>query len=218
MGCVCMKQRQAFEDPSILASQTRCMVLNKVTVEEVKSLDELFRKLSSSIVDDGFINREEFQLGLFRNNEKRSLLAQRMFDLFDSKHDGVIDFGEFVRSLSIFHPDTPQEEKVIFAFKIHDIGNTSFIQKEGVKKMIAEFLAESSLILSDDIIEAIIDKTFEEADSERDGKIDIEEWKDFVARKPSLLENMMTVPYLKDLTTAFPSFVLRSEKEEEIVD
>ncbi|XP_073305075.1 calcineurin B-like protein 4 isoform X3 [Primulina huaijiensis] len=189
-----------------------------VTVEEVKSLDELFRKLSSSIVDDGFINREEFQLGLFRNNEKRSLLAQRMFDLFDSKHDGVIDFGEFVRSLSIFHPDTPQEEKVIFAFKIHDIGNTSFIQKEGVKKMIAEFLAESSLILSDDIIEAIIDKTFEEADSERDGKIDIEEWKDFVARKPSLLENMMTVPYLKDLTTAFPSFVLRSEKEEEIVD
>ncbi|XP_073305074.1 calcineurin B-like protein 4 isoform X2 [Primulina huaijiensis] len=212
MGCVCMKQRQAFEDPSILASQTR------FTVEEVKSLDELFRKLSSSIVDDGFINREEFQLGLFRNNEKRSLLAQRMFDLFDSKHDGVIDFGEFVRSLSIFHPDTPQEEKVIFAFKIHDIGNTSFIQKEGVKKMIAEFLAESSLILSDDIIEAIIDKTFEEADSERDGKIDIEEWKDFVARKPSLLENMMTVPYLKDLTTAFPSFVLRSEKEEEIVD
>ncbi|XP_073020450.1 calcineurin B-like protein 4 isoform X2 [Primulina eburnea] len=212
MGCVCMKQRQAFEDPSILASQTR------FTVKEVKSLDELFRKLSSSIVDDGFINREEFQLGLFRNNEKRSLLAQRMFDLFDSKHDGVIDFGEFVRSLSIFHPDTPQEEKAIFAFKIHDIENTSFIQKEGVKKMIAEFLAESSLILSDDIIEAIIDKTFEEADSERDGKIDIEEWKDFIARKPSLLENMMTVPYLKDLTTAFPSFVLRSEKEEETVD
>ncbi|XP_073131208.1 calcineurin B-like protein 4 [Henckelia pumila] len=211
MGCVCMKQMRVFKDPSdVLASQTR------FTVKEVKSLNELFKKLSSSIVDDDFINREEFQLGLFRNNDQWSFLAERMFDLFDSKHDGLIDFGEFVRSLSIFHPNTPQEEKVIFAFKIHDIGDTGFIQKEGVKKMMAELLAESNLILSDDIIEAIIDKTFEEADSERDGKIDIEEWKDFVARKPSLLKNM-TVPYLKDLTSAFPSFVLKTEKEEEFV-
>lgn len=36
-----------------------------------------------------------------------------MFDMFDLKHDGVIDFGEFIRSLSIFHPDTPQEEKAV---------------------------------------------------------------------------------------------------------
>lgn len=33
--------------------------------------------------------------------------------MFDSKHDGVIDFGEFIRCLSIFHPDTPQEEKAV---------------------------------------------------------------------------------------------------------
>ncbi|XP_073315808.1 calcineurin B-like protein 4 [Primulina huaijiensis] len=137
--------------------------------------------------------------------------------MLNSKHDGVIDSGEFIRSLSIFHPSTPQEERAIFAFKIHDIGKTGFIQKEGIKKMITELLTETNLILSDDIIEDMIDKTFEEEDSERDGKIDLEEWKDFVGRKPSLLKNE-TIPYLKDLTTAFPSYVLRSEKEEEIVD
>lgn len=34
-----------------------------------------------------------------------------MFDLFDLKHDGAIDFREFARSMNTFHPDTPQEEK-----------------------------------------------------------------------------------------------------------
>ncbi|KAL2551095.1 Calcineurin B-like protein 4 [Forsythia ovata] len=167
-----------------------------VTVKEIKALNELFRKLSSSVNDDGVISREEFQLGLFRNSNEQSLFADRMFNLFDSNNDGEIDFGEFIRSLSTFHPDTPQVEKAIFTFKLYDIWQTGFIKREEVKKMITELLKESSLIISDDFIEAIIDKTFEEADYGRDGKIDIEEWKDFAIRNPSLLKNM-TIPYLK---------------------
>lgn len=36
----------------------------------------------------------------------------QLFDLFDLKQDGVIEFEEFVRSLSIFHPNAPEAEKL----------------------------------------------------------------------------------------------------------
>ncbi|XP_021278937.1 calcineurin B-like protein 7 [Herrania umbratica] len=208
MGCACVKQRVGYEDTAILAAQT-CF---KET--EVKALYKLFRKLSSSLVNDGYLSKEEFQLGLFGNSNKQSLFADRIFQLFDTNHDGFLDFGEFIRSLSVFHPDAPRSEKVGFAFQLYDIGQSGFIEPEEVKEMIWALLDESDLILSDDDVEVIIDKTFEDADSKRDGKIDLEEWKEFVARNPTLLKNM-TVPHLKDMTTAFPSFVLRSDIEDD---
>ncbi|GMJ00450.1 calcineurin B-like protein 10, SOS3-LIKE CALCIUM BINDING PROTEIN 8 [Hibiscus trionum] len=80
--------------------------------------------------------------------------------------------------------------------------------------MIVALLNESNLLLSDEIIDAIVDKTFKDADSNGDGKIDLDEWNEFVARNPTLIKNM-TIPYLKDMMTAFPSFVLRSDAEDD---
>ncbi|XP_019238769.1 PREDICTED: calcineurin B-like protein 7 isoform X2 [Nicotiana attenuata] len=206
MGCALRKQERIYEDHVVLAAQTH------FSFEDVKTLSELFRKLSCSISNDGFISREEFQLGLFRDSRKQSLFSDR---LFDSNNDGLIDFGEFIRTLSIFHPDASQAEKIAVAFKLYDLWQRDFIGREEVKELILALLYESELILTDDIVEAIVDKTFEEADSKGDGKIDIEEWNNFAALNPSLLKNM-TIPYLKDITAAFPSFVLNTEKNDEI--
>jgi hypothetical protein len=51
-------------------------------------------------------------LALFRNRKRENLFADRVFQLFDVKQNGVIEFGEFVRSLSVFHPCAQNEDKM----------------------------------------------------------------------------------------------------------
>ncbi|KAI6707768.1 hypothetical protein NL676_010730 [Syzygium grande] len=180
------------------------------TVSEVESLYELFKKLSTSVIKDGLIHKEELQLALFQNSKKRSLFLDRMFDLFDVNRNGHIEFGEFVRSLSVFHPKTPYAVKASYAFKLYDLRQTGYIERVELKEMVLALLSESELNLSDDVVEMIVDKTFAEADAKGEGRIDEEEWKEYVAKSPLMLKNM-TLPYLMDITTSFPSFVLPGE-------
>ncbi|XP_078167919.1 calcineurin B-like protein 9 isoform X4 [Carex rostrata] len=180
--------KMSYRDFVRLSDESGCFSVN-----EVEALYELYKRISCSIIDDGLIHK--------------------VFDLFDEKRNGVIEFDDFIHALTVFHPFAPLDDKINFAFRLYDLRQTGFIEREEVEQMVVAILSESDMRLTDDLVGAIIDKTFEDADADRDGKINREDWKEFVFRHPTLLKNM-TLPYLRNITTAFPSFVFNTVVED----
>ncbi|XP_021750383.1 calcineurin B-like protein 7 [Chenopodium quinoa] len=73
-------QMDSTEAPIQAMSQNFQLLLknDEFTEEEVDLLYDLFNKLSNSVVKDGFIQKEELQLALFKNSMKRSLFLDRV--------------------------------------------------------------------------------------------------------------------------------------------
>ncbi|XP_057813772.2 calcineurin B-like protein 1 isoform X5 [Cryptomeria japonica] len=168
------------------------------SINEVEALYELFKKLSSSVIDDGLIHKEEFHLALFRSTSRENLFADRDLASVQKSRISSIRFSTI---------------SDVVAFRIYDLRQTGYIEREELKQMITALLNESDVKVTDEVLESILDKTFSDADFRHDGKIDREEWREFVVRNPSILK-FMTLPYLKNITIAFPSFIFNTEVDD----
>lgn len=189
-------------DPRAIAKDT-CF-----SEDEVYALFELFRNVSSSVVADGTIHKDDFSVALFKTS-KENLFVERVFDLFDVKRNGVVDFGEFVRSLSVFHPGAPFTQKADFAFKIYDLKKTGVIDKDEVHNLLSAMLNENpDLRLPKGAVGDIVDRTFQEVGKSRTGCITTEEWHALCSQNPMVI-GYMTLPVLNELTTKYPSFAFK---------
>ena len=105
-----------------------------------------------------------------------SKLGKYVFRLYDTNHDGVIDFTEFIVINQIMSSGTPEEvlEKI---FNVFDRNHDGSISKKEMGRMVKGLY---SLIKHDHPgvgpKEVIVDSAFREMDHDADGEVTLEEF------------------------------------------
>lgn len=139
---------------------------------QIQKLYKRFRKLDKD--GNGEISREEFMaIPSLSSNP----LLDRVLSVFDTNHDHNVDFREFVRALAIFSPDVDKKEKLFFTFKMYDIDGDGKVSNRDLFRTLQIMVGSN---LSDVQLQQIVDKTFIEADLDRDGYISFPEFEKIV--------------------------------------
>ena len=205
MGCVASGPVDEERERQRLADQTH------FRPGQIRVLRDVFSKVSRSHDADGAIDADEFQLALFgrevNGGKTRDLFSERIFACFDSARDGQLTFEEFVKGLSVFHPQATRNEKTEFAFRVYDLRGTGAIEREDVREMLEAVLRQSkAMTLTKEMMEAVLNKTFEDCDLTKDGVISRKEFKTLVEKNEKIIANM-TMPSLERLTKVYPDFL-----------
>ena len=86
----------------------------KLTGPFLIDLKNKFREIAG---EDELIDRREFQNGLNLSNIE---ISNRLFDIFDKDNSGSIDYNEFMDTIKSM-VSGKEEEKIRFAFELHDL-------------------------------------------------------------------------------------------------
>ena len=153
-------------------------------------LIELKNKFREIAGEDNRIDRDEFQKGLSLNNEA---IVNRIFDIFDRDHNNYIDSDEFLTGIeSLINGE--KEEKIRFAFDIHDFDASGDIDHQELKALIKNILLENNLEFDVNQIDLIVDEFFKAADTDSSGTIDFEEFLQLVNNYPDLISGLAVNP------------------------
>ena len=78
----------------------------------------------------------------------------------------------------------------IVSFRLYDVDDNKYIDKEELLQLLKAVLYDTYLIdLSYKDLKDLVDNTFEETDSNGDGKIDLEEYRQLVLKYPNIVKN-----------------------------
>ena len=107
-----------------LREMTKCnskeLIWSLVSDDEIYVLYNSFKSASSSRIDDGVIDEQLGELGIWWSfRELRSLVGmkegfffERLFSMFDKNNDGQIVFTEFLRCISFMTSRMPPDERL----------------------------------------------------------------------------------------------------------
>uniref|UniRef100_A0A1J3HXG0 Calcium-binding protein CML19 n=1 Tax=Noccaea caerulescens TaxID=107243 RepID=A0A1J3HXG0_NOCCA len=137
---------------------------------EIREVFDLFDIDGSGSIDARELNVAMRSLGFEMNNEQLNELMAEV----DKNQSGAIDFDEFVHMMTTKFGERDSTDELSKAFKIIDHDNNGKISHRDIKQ-IAKELGEN---FTDNDIEEMI----EEADRDKDGEVNLEEFMKMMRR------------------------------------
>ncbi|WP_041232988.1 EF-hand domain-containing protein [Cylindrospermum stagnale] len=155
-----------------------------------KTLEELRRVFTQIAKEDKQIDQAEFKSALGLKDE---YFVDRLFSIFDTDSSGTIKIEEFLTTVENLVFAT-SEEKLQFAYELHDVNGDGCIEKAEISHLITASLKENNLSFSPEQINELVDLLFREADADKSGEISFAEFKGLIEKFPDLIEAMTVSP------------------------
>ena len=182
-----MGTASAKEEPNLKAHELE--EYSKITSFSHAELDMLYKYymyISASKVDDGVIEFVEFCHALSLPD---SLVIRRIFTLFDTNEDGVINFREFIVGLAYYLYETT-EHQVKFSFKLLDPKDCGYCSKDDLKAVLTSYFEVMNSfsralpeVTRKELINSMVDSTFKAIKTENDDRVSYEEYKKLYFQK-----------------------------------
>ena len=143
---------------------------------ELEALYEQFKVLAASEYNDtkfgihGAISRDTFDKCFIPNTHLRppapNLIYDRMFNFYDTKGDGLVDFEEFAIGVSYSNTKSRTPEKLRRVFKGYDLDDDGYVERKDFLRMFKAFYALSKVLVRD-IVVSLGDDLYEQGHMEQ---------------------------------------------------
>ncbi|KAB2023203.1 hypothetical protein ES319_D06G000900v1 [Gossypium barbadense] len=165
-------------DSAVLSRLKQFRVMNKLkklalkviaeslsTEEEIKGLQQMFKNIDTD--GSGTITLGELRDGLARLGSKLTETEiKQLMDAADVDNSGTIDYIEFITATMHRHR-LEREENIVKAFQFFDKDNSGFITRDELRQAMTQYGMGD---------EATIDEVIEDVDTDKDGRINYEEF------------------------------------------
>lgn len=185
-----------FHATSKLKQATLAFIASQLLMKEEKeAIDEVFRALDLNC--DGKLTPDEIKTGYkdFFDKDLSDQEVEAIFKRVNFRGTGAIDYSEFVVA-SMFEKNLLDDTRLTAAFKAFDKDRDGFIDASNIKAVLHGFGT-----VKDDIDDYVNNKIIAEFDTDGDGKISFDDFKEMMfcsvrqapktrARRRSFLEGM----------------------------